>query len=172
MPQDYLHLTTTKAAVCLGIAAAVGVTGYVYCTGRKDRSRTSSLMADPDNHLVEEEALKGQEIYKHDRLNLAEMQQNAEEFFQVMDRRRSIRFYSDEKVPLGLVMTAVKTACTAPSGAHLQPWTFVVVENKKVKQEIRKVVEKEEQVNYERRMRRSWVRDVTPMVEALHQNGR
>mmetsp|Transcript_14469 Transcript_14469/g.12346 ORF Transcript_14469/g.12346 Transcript_14469/m.12346 type:complete len:119 (+) Transcript_14469:20-376(+) len=100
MSQD-LHLsTTTKAAVCVGIAAAIGVTGYLYSTTSENRRRSGSLVADPDNHLVEEEALKGQEIYKHDQLNLVEMQHNADEFFQVMDKRRSIRFYSGEKAPL------------------------------------------------------------------------
>ncbi|KAF4718802.1 hypothetical protein FOZ63_002252, partial [Perkinsus olseni] len=110
--------------------------------------------------------------FRHDRQNQGEMIDHAEKFLKLMNTRRSIRFYSKEDVPLSVVMTAVRTACTAPSGAHLQPWTFVIVQNQQAKERIRDVVEREEQLNYDRRMRRSWVKDVTPMVGDLHRDGR
>ena len=56
----------------------------------------------------------------------------------------------------------------SPSGAHCQPWTFVVVQSKRVKHDIRLAVEAEEQLNYDRRMRRTWVADVNPFVDNLH----
>ncbi|KAF4725164.1 hypothetical protein FOZ63_014417, partial [Perkinsus olseni] len=155
---------TTKIGVCLaaGAAGAVGL----FATYQW------SLVANPDNHLAEEEVLQGHEIFRHDRQNQGEMEDNAEKFLKLMNTRRSIRFYSKEDVPLSVVMTAVRTACTAPSGAHLQPWTFVIVHNQQAKERIRDVVEREEQLNYDRRMRRSWVKDVTPMVGDLHRDGR
>lgn len=60
------------------------------------------------------------------------------------------------------------TAGTSPSGAHCQPWTFVLVATAAVKHGIRLAVEAEEQLNYERRMRKSWVKDVSHLVSRLH----
>ena len=59
----------------------------------------------------------------------------------------------------------------SPSGAHQQPWHFVVIENQSLKDTIREVVEAEEQLNYDRRMRKSWVSDVQGLVSALHHDG-
>lgn len=56
----------------------------------------------------------------------------------------------------------------SPSGAHCQPWTFVVVQSAELKHKIRLAVEAEEQRNYDRRMRRTWVADVNPLVDNLH----
>ena len=53
-------------------------------------------------------------------------------------------------------------------GAHCQPWTFVIVKSNEVKQKIRELVEKEEQINYDRRMKREWVSDVDNLVSKLH----
>ena len=73
----------------------------------------------------------------------------ANSFFEEMDRRRSVRFFSDDPVPRALVETAIKTASTAPSGAHKQPWTFVVTGDPDVKRQIREAAEEEERTNYE-----------------------
>ena len=53
----------------------------------------------------------------------------AREFHERMDTRRSVRMFSDEPVPLEAVEYAIRAASTAPSGAHRQPWTFVVIGN-------------------------------------------
>ncbi|EER19777.1 iodotyrosine dehalogenase, putative, partial [Perkinsus marinus ATCC 50983] len=166
---------TSKIGICLGVAAAaVGAAGVfaAYKFFKSDRPRSGSLLADPDNHLAEEEVLQGHEVFRHDRQTKAVMMANATKFLDLMNTRRSIRFYSKDDVPMDIIMAAVRTACTAPSGAHLQPWTFVIVHNQKAKDKIRDVVEREEQLNYDRRMRRSWVNDVAPMVGDLHRDGR
>lgn len=49
---------------------------------------------------------------------------------------------------------------TAPSGAHTEPWTFVVVSDTVVKHQIRLIVEEEEEVNYRQRMGDKWVNDL------------
>ena len=49
---------------------------------------------------------------------------------------------------------------TSPSGAHSEPWTFVVVENKVTKSKICEIVEQEEYINYDRRMGDKWVQDL------------
>jgi iodotyrosine deiodinase len=71
-------------------------------------------------------------------------------------------------VPLDIIQQCIRVAGTAPSGAHCQPWTFVIVTDPAAKAAIRAAVEKEEQVNYDRRMRQSWVEDVQGLVGALH----
>jgi iodotyrosine deiodinase len=75
-----------------------------------------------------------------------------------MRKRRSVREFSTETVPFELIENAVATAGTAPSGAHQQPWTFVVVSDADVKRRIRAAAEEEEQAFYGRRAPREWLR--------------
>lgn len=70
-------------------------------------------------------------------------------FYEEMEQRRSVRFFSDRAVPRELVETAIRTASTAPSGAHRQPWTFVLTGDPDVKRRIRGAAEEEERINYE-----------------------
>lgn len=92
-----------------------------------------------------------------------QMLERAESFFQEMDRRRSVRFFSSRPVPRRLIELAIKTASTAPSGAHRQPWKFVVVGDPKLKHKIRLAAEKEEKVSYERRMPAEWLEAIAPL---------
>ena len=73
-----------------------------------------------------------------------EMQRRAHEFYEHMNRRRSVRQFSDRPVPDGVIEDCLRTAGTAPSGAHKQPWHFVAVRDPAVKQEIRLAAEEEE----------------------------
>ena len=75
-----------------------------------------------------------------------------------MRARRSVRQFSSEPVPFELVANAVETAGTAPSGAHQQPWTFVVVSDAPLKRRIRLAAEEEERRNYGGRMSEEWLR--------------
>jgi nitroreductase len=84
-----------------------------------------------------------------DRLPAEEQLARARDFYQEMDRRRSVRDFSDEGVPRELVELAIRTASTAPSGAHRQPWTFVLTGDPEVKRRIRVAAEEEERINYE-----------------------
>jgi iodotyrosine deiodinase len=82
----------------------------------------------------------------------------AEEFFTLLERRRTVRDYSDRDVPLELIHTAIRTAGTAPSGANMQPWRFVVIKDADVKRKIRMAAEKEEHESYHGRMSQKWLR--------------
>lgn len=77
-------------------------------------------------------------------LPAAEMAARARDFYEEMDRRRTVRRFSAEPVPRELIEDAVRTAGTGPSGAHQQPWTFVVVSDPALKARIREVAEEEE----------------------------
>jgi len=102
------------------------------------------------------------------RLGAASMRQRTGDLLALMDQRRSLRFFSSDPVPLDVIQQCVRVAGTAPSGAHCQPWTFVIVTDPQRKAAIRAAVEAEEQINYDRRMRKSWVGDVQGLVDNLH----
>ena len=94
----------------------------------------------------------------------AEMLARAKAFHAEMDRRRSIRAFSDEPVPLAVIEEVVRAAGTAPSGAHKQPWTFCVVGDPAIKSRIRAAAEEEERVNYNGRMSDEWLADLKPFA--------
>ena len=89
-----------------------------------------------------------------------EMFQRTEEYFQLMDKRRSLRFFSDKPVPKSIIENLIKTGSTAPSGAHKQPWTFCAVANPEIKKAIREAAEEEEYTNYNGRMSDEWIEDL------------
>ena len=81
-------------------------------------------------------------------------------FYNIIVKRRTVREFSDEKVPIKIIKNAVKSALSAPSGANKQPWHFCIVKNKKLKAEIRKAAEKEEKFFYNKRAPDSWLKDL------------
>jgi len=94
----------------------------------------------------------------------------AEEYYELLNKRRSVRHFSDEKVDLKLIEYAIRTAGTAPSGANKQPWKFIIVESPLIKKEIRDAAEKEEKESYERRMPQSWLDDLAPLGTDWHKD--
>ena len=82
----------------------------------------------------------------------------AQDFLELLSRRRTVRDYSERDVPLELIEKAIATAGTAPSGANMQPWRFVVVRDPEVKKKIREAAEKEEYESYHGRMSEKWLR--------------
>lgn len=102
--------------------------------------------------------------YQYARMDGGEMERRATDFFMLMNQRRSIRDFSTDPVPRELIETAIRTASTAPSGAHRQPWTFVVIGDPDVKTRIRLAAEKEERENYEGgRLPDEWRAALTPL---------
>lgn len=86
----------------------------------------------------------------------AEMHLRAKTFFEEMRRRRSVREFSSRLVPREIIEACLRTAGTAPSGAHQQPWRFVVVGDAAVKSRIRVAAEAEETEFYGRRATEEW----------------
>ena len=83
-----------------------------------------------------------------------------EAFLQHMDQRRSLRMFSDAPVPVEVIENLIKTASTAPSGAHKQPWTFVAIQDPGIKAKIREAAEREEYESYHGRMSEEWLNDL------------
>lgn len=86
-----------------------------------------------------------------------EMKERATSFRMDMQRRRTVRDFSDRPVPQGIIEECLLAGGSAPSGANLQPWHFVVVTDPRVKKEIRVAAEQEEHEFYHRRAPREWL---------------
>ena len=93
----------------------------------------------------------------------AQMLERAQSFHARMEQRRTTRHFSGREVPRELIEMAVRTAGTAPSGAHMQPWTYVAVANPELKQRMREAAEVEEKRFYEERMPAAWEEVLTPL---------
>ncbi len=101
--------------------------------------------------------------HKPERLDPAEARHRAEGFFALMDGRRSVRHFSNESVSMEVIDDLIRTASTAPSGAHKQPWTFCVVTDPALKHAIREAAEEEEHDSYNGRMPKEWLEDLAPL---------
>jgi len=93
----------------------------------------------------------------------AEAARRAHAFFELMDGRRTVRAFAPHPVPRSVIEDAIRTAGTAPSGAHKQPWTYVVVEDPATRRRIRDVAEEEERRFYEELAPDEWLRDLAPL---------
>lgn len=91
------------------------------------------------------------------------MLERSDTFLAELKSRRSVRHFSSDPLPEGILDNIIETASTAPSGANKQPWTFCVVTDPSIKAEIRKAAEKEEHDNYHQRMSEEWLRDLAPL---------
>lgn len=91
-----------------------------------------------------------------------EMNQRSAEFYALMNQRRSVRQFSDKPIPRAVIENIIKTAGTAPSGAHKEPWSFCVVQDASIRKQIRKQAEEEEYKNYHGRMSERWLKDLEP----------
>jgi nitroreductase len=94
---------------------------------------------------------------------LAEMEQRAADFAAEMRRRRTVRDFSNRPVPDIIIKHALMAAGTAPNGANLQPWHFVVVRDPTIKRQIREAAEAEERDFYERRAPQEWLAALAPL---------
>ncbi len=86
--------------------------------------------------------------------------QRSTAYYEYMNQRRSLRFFSDKPVSREVIEQLIMTASSAPSGAHKQPWTFCAVSDAEIKTQIRAAAEEEEKVNYGGRMSEEWRADL------------
>jgi nitroreductase len=96
--------------------------------------------------------------------------ERSRQFLAAMRRRRTVREFSAAGVPFELIENAIRTAATAPSGANLQPWTFVVVSDPTLKAKIRAAAEKEEQDFYTHRAPKEWLDALAPLGTDWHKD--
>ena len=94
---------------------------------------------------------------------LEEMEQRSAAFYTEMKRRRSVRNFSNRPVPRAIIENCLRATATAPSGANMQPWRFVVLADPVVKKQIREAAEKIEREFYSGSATRKWVKDLEPL---------
>ena len=105
---------------------------------------------------------------KYTSLSLDEIKERSQFFYDLIKTRRSIRQFSLKKIDDNIIENAIKSAGTAPNGANLQPWHFVVIKNKKIKKAIRKAAEKEEEKFYNEVAPPEWLKALHPLGTDQH----
>jgi nitroreductase len=101
--------------------------------------------------------------HEHDAVDEQDAVERSRDFLELMRRRRSIRHFSADPVPVELIENAIATAGTAPSGANQQPWSFVAVGDPLVKARIRAAAEHEEKLLYEKRASQEYLDAIEPI---------
>jgi len=104
------------------------------------------------------------------KINIEQIRKEAAKFRNLLNKRRSVRYFSQESVPYEVIEDLVMTASSAPSGAHKQPWTYCIIGNSVIKQAIRAAAEKEEYDNYHGRMSDEWLDDLKPFDTDWHKD--
>ena len=106
--------------------------------------------------------------YSRETFSEQELKSRSQENFEWMNTRRTVREFSGRKIPVEVIENLVKTASTAPSGAHKQPWTFCIISDPDLKRKIRKAAEKEEYDSYKKRMSEEWLEALQPLGTDWH----
>ncbi len=97
-----------------------------------------------------------------------ESQERARSFFELVNKRRTVRDFSDKQIPEGVLEHCLLSAGTAPSGANRQPWHFAVVHSRTIKRQIRKGAEEEEREFYSSRAPQDWLDALAPLGTDAH----
>ncbi len=106
--------------------------------------------------------------YDYLEVPIDEQLRRARGFFELCNRRRTVRQFSSKPVSRDLLETVIRTAGTAPSGANKQPWRFIVVTDAELKRKIRMAAEEEEKQSYEHRMSQEWLDDLAVLGTDWH----
>jgi nitroreductase len=106
--------------------------------------------------------------YRKETYSGIEMLERSQFFFDWINKRRTIRDFSDRPVSREVMENIIRTASTAPSGAHKQPWTFCLVSDPSIKKQIRAAAEEEERESYHGRMSEEWLKDLAPIGTDWH----
>ena len=94
---------------------------------------------------------------------LKEMSFNSKKFYNLMLKRRSVRDFKKDLIDFTIIKNAILAAGTAPNGANLQPWHFVIIKNKSIKKKIRMAAEIEEKEFYEKKAPKEWLEALKPL---------
>ena len=103
------------------------------------------------------------EDLKFSNQTIKEMKINSKNFYNNIKERRSIREFSKDKIDINVIKNAILSAGSAPSGANLQPWHFVVIKDSKIKNKIKIAAEKEEKNFYEKKAPQEWLNALKPL---------
>ena len=110
-----------------------------------------------------EEVFRQIPVPKLPRYTADEMQLRSRIFFESLSIRRTIRDFSDKPIKREVIENCIKAASTAPSGANMQPWHFVLISDPEIKKQIRIAAEKEENEFYTKRAPKEWLEVLLPL---------
>lgn len=96
------------------------------------------------------------------------MKRRAAEFYAEIRRRRTVRDFSQRPVPREVIEDCLRAAGTAPNGANMQPWRFVVVSDVEIRRKIRAAAEKEEFEFYHHKASKEWLDALAPLGTNEH----
>jgi len=103
------------------------------------------------------------EELKFSNQTIQEMRSNSKKFYKSISQRRSVRDFDNKSFDINIIKNAILAAGTAPSGANLQPWHFVVIKSKEIKNKIKIAAEKEEKEFYESKAPKEWLDALKPL---------
>jgi len=103
------------------------------------------------------------EELKFSNQTIEEMKLNSEKFYKLISKRRSVRDFDKKSFDINIINNAILAAGSAPSGANLQPWHFVVIKNKEIKNKIKIAAEKEEEEFYKSKAPQEWLDALKPL---------
>lgn len=114
---------------------------------------------------MEKKLINGHQHIRYERPDLSEVEliKNSSEFYKAMASRRTVREFDSRPIPLEVMENIIRTAGTAPSGAHKQPWIFCLISDPEIKRQIRTAAEEEEKISYSQRMPQDWKNDLKPL---------
>lgn len=96
-------------------------------------------------------------------LSEKEMLKRSKDFYNKIKKRRTIREFSSKSIPIDVIKNCLLSAGTAPNGANMQPWNFVVITDSSIKKKIRIEAEKEEHIFYTTRASEEWLEALEPL---------
>ena len=102
--------------------------------------------------------------------SIKDMRLNSKKFYNEIKKRRSVRDFEKNSFDIKIIKNAILAAGTAPNGANLQPWHFVIIKNNKIKKKIRMAAEKEEGEFYSHRAPKEWLDALEPLGTNMNKN--
>ena len=103
------------------------------------------------------------EILNHKILPIKEMVKKSKDFYNSINKRRSVRDFDKKDIDFRIIENAILSAGTAPNGANLQPWHFVIIKDRGIKRKIRLAAEKEEKRFYDHKATEEWLNALKPL---------
>ena len=92
-----------------------------------------------------------------------EIKKRSKEFYEIIKKRKSVRNFKKSNIDDVIIKNAILAAGSAPSGANLQPWHFVVIKDKSIKKKIKIAAEKEEFNFYHYKAPSEWLNALKPL---------
>ena len=103
------------------------------------------------------------EKLEFNKIPIKDIIKKSKKFYEIISKRRSVRDFDSKKIDLEIIKNAILSAGSAPNGANLQPWHFVIIKDKKIKKKIRIAAENEEKEFYEKKAPKEWLKALEPL---------